>query len=209
MTADEIRLQSRRHLRIRRVKQLLKWMPRRANLERYPVLRWFAKAARKRPYLWSFKPTSCIPAVYFGSIIAFMPLMGVQIFLGLVAALFLRANLPIMIGLQGISNPVTVPFLYPLYYYLGRRVMALLGLGTELNPIMGAMHATFVGGAIVGLLVGVVLDFLYRVMLFEARRHGDRKLTGKIPSGAAPPLPEPARQDLHEADEPEPDEILR
>jgi uncharacterized protein len=211
VTADEKRSRIRRHARIRRVKQLLKWMPRRSNLDRYPVLKWFAKAARKRPYLWSFKVPSCTPAFYFGSLIAFMPLMGVQILLAFVAAIFLRANLPIMVGLQGISNPLTIPFLYPLYFIMGRRTMEFLGMGLELNPIVGGMHATFLGGAIVGLAAGVTLDLFYRFMVFEARKHSLRRAPRLRPDvlDPSPPLPEPARQDLEQTQETESDRIVR
>jgi hypothetical protein len=43
-------------LRLQRIRRLLKPLPRRANLSKYPVIRWFADAARRRPWLWSFKP---------------------------------------------------------------------------------------------------------------------------------------------------------
>lgn len=168
MTSDETKIQKLRHARIRRVKQFLKWMPRKANLERYPVIKWFAKAARKRPYLWSFKVSSCTPAFYFGSLVAFMPLMGVQIILAFVAAIFLRANLPIIVGLQAISNPLTIAFLWPLNFFIGRKVMDFFGIGAELNPIMSGMNATFLGGIILGLGVGACLDLFYRLMVHEA-----------------------------------------
>ena len=182
MNADFKDWQSRRHARIRRVKQLLRWMPRRANVDRYPVLKWFAAAARKRPYLWSFKTSSCTPAFYFGSIITFLPLVGIQIPLAFLGALACRANLPITIALQAISNPLTVPFLYPMYFLLGRRVIRFFGLGEDVNPVFGAMHATFLGGAIIGLTVGIVLDLIYRLLVYEARKHNERH---------RPPLTEP------------------
>lgn len=170
VTSDESKLQMLRHARIRRVKQLLKWLPRKANLERYPILKWFAKAARRRPYLWSFKVSNCTPAFYFGSLIACMPLMGIQIVFAFAAALFLRANLPITIGLQAISNPLTITILYPLNFMIGRRLMDFFGIGIGLNPIMGGMHAVFVGGVVLGLALGAVLDLLYRFMAHEAAK---------------------------------------
>lgn len=138
-------------------------MPRRSNVDRYPVLKWFAKAARARPYLWSFKAAQVSPALYAGCIVAFLPLMGVQIILALGLALVLRANLPIAVGLQAISNPLTIPVLYPIYFFLGRQTMTFFGIGREFHPIMNNLHATFLGGVIVGLLVGAILDLLYRL----------------------------------------------
>lgn len=180
MTSDEKRIRTLRHARIRRVKQFLKWMPRKANLDRYPVLKWFSKAARKRPYLWSFKVSSCTPAFYFGALIAFMPLMGVQIILALLAAIFLRANLPITVGLQAISNPLTITLLYPLNFLIGRKTMELFGIGSELNYLMTGINALFVGGVILGLAVGGALDLSYRLMVHEA---GKLNL-GRRPAGA-------------------------
>lgn len=178
VTSDEKKLRMLRHARIRRVKQILKWMPRRANLDRYPILKWFAKTARKRPYLWSFRVSSCTPAFYFGSLIAFLPLMGVQVVLALAAAIFLRANLPITIGLQAISNPVTIAFLYPLCFLIGRKTMNLFGMGADLNPILSGMHATFLGGVMLGLTVGATLDLLYRLMVHEASKFA----LGRVPA---------------------------
>ncbi len=182
--------QTKRHARIRRVKQLLRWMPRRATIDRYPVLKWFAAAARKRPYLWSFKVSSCTPAFYCGSIISFLPLVGIQIPLSFLGALACRANLPITVALQVISNPVTVPFLYPMYFLLGRRIMRFVGLGEELNPIFGAMQATFLGGAVIGLCVGFVLDMLYRFFVYEARKHREHRI---------PPMDEPGADEEPES----------
>ncbi len=161
-------------------------MPRKANLDRYPVLKWFAAFARARPFLWSFKVSSCTPAFYAGSFIAFLPLMGVQIILALGAAIFLRANLPILVGLQAISNPFTIPFLYAFYYMVGKRVMSFLGVGLELNPLLGGFHATFLGGAIVGLLVGAVLDLLYRLTIYETRKLALPTRRGKAPAADQP-----------------------
>jgi uncharacterized protein len=199
VTREEKDLRTLRHARIRRVKQLLKWMPRRANLDRYPVVKWFAKAARKRPYLWSFKVPSCTPAFYFGSLIAFMPLMGVQIILAFAAAIFLRANLPITIGLQAISNPVTIAFLYPLNFMIGRKTMDFFGLGAELNPIMSGMQATFLGGIVLGLTVGASLDLFYRLTVYEASklasaRRRERADEGKEAAAADTQNPESGNQ---------------
>src|SRR3546814_6139453 len=34
---------------------LLRPLPRRANVSRYPVIKWFAGLARRLPFLWSFR----------------------------------------------------------------------------------------------------------------------------------------------------------
>ena len=48
MTNETNRLFEEKRRRIRRLKRWLRPLPRRANVRRYPVLNWFAIAARKR-----------------------------------------------------------------------------------------------------------------------------------------------------------------
>lgn len=190
-----------RHARIRRVKQLLKWMPRKANIGRYPVLKWFAKAARKRPLLWSFKVAQCTPAFYAGAIIAFLPFYGIQLPLAFGAAILLRANLPFACGLQLITNPVT---LFPLYfatYKVGRSIIDFFSYGEGLNRVSTEFNALIIGGIIVGAVAGAILDLLYRLGAYEARKFnllpGTRMNLRSTPSHKAPEpgLEKPAEDD--------------
>ena len=52
--------------RRRRLRRWLKPLPRRANVDRYPVVRWFAAAARARPWLWSFRRREVLVSLYAG-----------------------------------------------------------------------------------------------------------------------------------------------
>lgn len=170
MTSHEKEIRLQRHARIRRVKQLLRWLPRKANLERYPILKWFAKAARKRPFLWSFKVSQCTPAFYAGAIIAFLPLYGIQLPLAFGAAVLLRANLPITCGLQLITNPVTLLPVWFVTNKVGRWVIEFVGYGEGLTRVSTDFNALIIGGIIVGAVAGAVLDLLYRVGAHEARK---------------------------------------
>ena len=53
-------------------------LPRRSNIHNYPVLKWFAETAYKRAYLWSFKGKAIKPALFWGMVISFSPLVGIQ-----------------------------------------------------------------------------------------------------------------------------------
>ena len=86
----------RRRKRLRRV---LRALPRRANIGRYPVIRRFADAAKARPYLWSFKREHLWPALYIGSVLAFMPTYGLQVFIAVLAAMVVRANLTVIVAM--------------------------------------------------------------------------------------------------------------
>lgn len=131
MTEEE-KVKAERFSRIRRVKRLLRPLPRKANIHRYPVLKWFKESARRRSYLWSFRRNEMVPAFYAGWIITMLPLYGLQILLGFVAALLFRANLMVITALQMVSNPITVLPLWYLNYWVGNKI---LNLFMEESPV--------------------------------------------------------------------------
>jgi hypothetical protein len=115
-----------RFSRIRRVKKLLRPLPRRTNIHRYPVLHWFAGTARKKDFLWSFRRSAVMPAFYVGWVLTLLPLYGLQMVLGLLLAISFRANLMIMMALQLVSNPITVLPLWYFNYLVGNFFLNLL-----------------------------------------------------------------------------------
>lgn len=177
MSSEFERHRQEEMVRKRRVRRLLKLLPRRANLARYPVIKWFREIAGRAPYLWSFKPRHVLPAIYAGTVIAFLPLYGFQFLLAFGAALLLRANLTLAIGLQLITNPFTILPIFAFTGWLGLAIMDALGIGTELGPITRGANGLFLGGLICGLGCAILIDIAYRVALWEARRfkaHGQR-----------------------------------
>jgi len=159
------RLRARR----RRLRWLLKKLPRRANIDRYPVLRRFADAARKRPYLWSFKRAQVVPAVYVGTVLALMPTYGLQFLIAFVAAMVFRANATVMVGLQLITNPLTLAPIYLFTDWLGRRVIDTTGYGHGINEVGTHFNALIIGGVIAGLGLALVVDLAWRLIAWEAR----------------------------------------
>ncbi|WP_309399736.1 DUF2062 domain-containing protein [Cerasicoccus maritimus] len=126
MTADE----KHRHeyfKRIRRAKRWLRPLPRRATLHRYPVLGWFAGAARKRSYLWSFRREDVVPAIYIGCILSLLPIYGIQVATGFLLAIVFRCNLMVMVATQFITNPITAGPLYLAGCYVGLLFFQMLG----------------------------------------------------------------------------------
>jgi uncharacterized protein len=189
MIHEEQRLFRQRRERIARVKRILRWMPRRTNVHRYPVLKWFASAARKRLYLWSFRARAVVPALYAGTILALMPLYGVQMALAVLCAFALRANLPVLFSLQFITNPLTVLPAYFACFQIGRIVLNLLGIDTpylnmaEMKIIMDALKAgqwamnlkylgavwsiTSLGAVILGTAAAAVASVVYKIAAYE------------------------------------------
>jgi uncharacterized protein (DUF2062 family) len=189
MIPEENRLTRRRLERIARVKRVLRWMPRRTNVHRYPVLKWFASAARKRLYLWSFRSRAVTPALYAGCVLALMPLYGVQLTLAVLLAFALRANLPVLFSLQFLTNPFTVLPAYYACFQIGRIFLNLLGIETphlnmaEMQVIMNALKAgnwamnlkylgiiwsiTSLGSLILGTFIASVSSAAYKLAAYE------------------------------------------
>lgn len=123
-----------------------------------------------------------MPALFWGVWIAMLPIVGIQMLVVFVLALIVRANLPVIIALQWISNPLSMGPIYFADYQIGMVFFKLLGINYEANKILSpdydwgdfsfsdlqALLDTFppmlVGGSIIGISLGVVSVFLYKVV---------------------------------------------
>ena len=128
MTVEESELNQTKWRRMRRVKKWLRPLPMSTNIHSYRILRFFAVAARKRTNIWSFRVENAVPAIYAGSILTLMPLYGIQIPSAFLLALLLRANLPIPLGLQVVSNPLTILPIWFAAYQIGQIILSVVGL---------------------------------------------------------------------------------
>ncbi|MDR1303401.1 MAG: DUF2062 domain-containing protein [Puniceicoccales bacterium] len=125
MESDRDREKHRR--RVRLVKRLLRHMPRRGNLHRYPILRCFERQARQRGYLWSFRVREVVPALYVGWILTLTPILSLHIFVACLLSFIFRANIMIVVLLQFVSMPWTVPILWYADYKVGAFFVEVLG----------------------------------------------------------------------------------
>lgn len=155
--------------RRRRLRRWLRPLPRRANVARYPVIKWFADAARKRPYLWSFKRPQVMASLYAGSVLAMMPVYGLQVAIGLALAILIRGNLTVMVALQMITNPLTLGPIYYGTHALGRFVIDRVGYGDGATGWGSHVNALVVGGILAGLGLSLVVDGVWRLLAWEAR----------------------------------------
>lgn len=191
MTIDpeEENLQSLRRERIARTKRFLRKLPRRTNIHRYPVLKWFAASALKRSYLWSFRVPAVTPALYAGFILAFLPLYGVQMVLSFVLSLIFRANLAIVVGLQFITNPLTVIPIYYTAFQIGRLFLRMFGVdgphlnvtqartlftgihqgewGSNLQFFFSVIGLTSLGALMMGIFCAAIANVVYKGMARE------------------------------------------
>ena len=161
-------LRARLHSRIRRTKQFLRPLPRRANLHRWPIIKWFATAARRRPFLWKFGVREVSVAIYLGSIIAFLPIIGFQFIAAFFIALAARTNLLVIMSVQLVTNFATAIPIYLFTTRVGKLFVELAHLPAPPHGIVRGTYNATVGGLIVGLLFGLAIDVIFRLTL--ARR---------------------------------------
>jgi len=135
MPPEEHIAREERFARLRRLKQFLRYMPRRAVFHKYPLIGRFAAAARQRAYLWSFKTANLRPSFYAGSILSLLPVMGMQLPLAFLLCLLLRGNFMVMGGLQFITNPFTAAPIYYATHQLGKTVIEASGFGRSLETV--------------------------------------------------------------------------
>jgi uncharacterized protein (DUF2062 family) len=186
MTVEESELNETKWRRIRRVKKWLRPLPRRTNIHRYPILKFFAEAARKRIYIWSFRVENAVPAIYAGSILTLMPLYGIQVPSAFILALLLRANLPILVGLQVVSNPLTVLPIWFAAYQIGRIILSVVGVhvdslnreevrllldnfihgawGNKFDHLSTVFGVTSLGAIVMGVFFGLIGGLAYRIV---------------------------------------------
>lgn len=177
--------------RIRRLKRILRPLPRRATIHRYPVLKWFAATARKRSDLWSFRREQIVPAIYVGSILALLPPPTPQMPLTFLLALIIRCNLMVAAALTFITNPLTIAPLYYADYKIGgfvldtfwhpslmeevsHEVVEMISgeTGAEVEITIGWMQKflkgwtqTAVGGLILGAVFAVAIHLAYLLIV--------------------------------------------
>ena len=182
MNPEESQVKKEYFSNVRRTKRLLRFFPRRANLDSYPVIRLFAATARKTPFLWSFKDGEVVRALYAGCIIAFMPFFGVQFILAFFAAFVVRGNLPILLSLQLISSPLTIPFIYTAAFFIGDFFISVFGTESALQAVdasfidisKDSFPALSLGGAIIGYFFGFISSVIYRITAIRASRTFNR-----------------------------------
>ncbi|MDR2372141.1 MAG: DUF2062 domain-containing protein [Puniceicoccales bacterium] len=186
-----------RHKRIKLIKKFLKRLPRRGNMHRYPILKYFAGAAKKRTYLWSFRVTEAVPALYAGWILTLVPVMSIQIVIACVLSFLFRANIMILVALQFISMPFTVPFLWYIAYKVGAFFVGKLGTKevqvikqsyeqvgfekmsdffTHGEQCMRWFFTTTLGGIILGVIIGHISAIIYK---YFAKRYSTKRSKDK------------------------------
>lgn len=74
-------------------------------------------------HLWALEREGVSRALFWGCLVCFSPFFGFHVFIGIALAMFFRANIPVTLLVQFITNPATVVFYYPAAYMLGARLL--------------------------------------------------------------------------------------
>jgi uncharacterized protein (DUF2062 family) len=112
-------------------KFIKKWMPDQDKIRKHPQLNKIFGKLLHDPNLLHMNRRSISGAFFVGLFMAFVPLPSQMIFAA-AAAIWLRVNLPIAVGLVWVTNPVTMP---PIFYFAYK-----VGAWTLNEPVK---HMTF------------------------------------------------------------------
>ncbi len=120
-------------------------------------------------------------ALFWGIWISMLPIVGIQMIVVFFVSLLVRANLPLIIALQWISNPLTMGPIYFADYKIGMILINLMGLKypknnllsrnydwsefsmKELLRLLDTFPPMFLGGSVLGIFMGVFAVFLYKI----------------------------------------------
>ena len=130
------------------------------------------------PNLWHINRYSASTAFFIGLFCAFLPLPG-QMLIAAIAALWLRANLPLSVALVWISNPLTVAPMFYSSYKLGSYLLQTPELAFEFEASLNWLNTglsqvwqpfllgCFISGSFFGLLGFFLISRLWRIRVLN------------------------------------------
>ena len=162
------------------LKKLLKFLPTRAKLRSSFIFKKLGRGFFERhPQLFSFSYDSMKVAYYAGWILTFLPVMGIQITLAILLAIFLKCNVMVLVALQMISNPFTIGFLWGIEYQIGKFILSFfpfknlfvtqtieqIETTTKGTMFLNATLAICLGGLILGIIFGKISCLLHKYII--------------------------------------------
>jgi uncharacterized protein len=112
------------------MERLRRWIPSKEEILAYSWLQPFRKWL-DHDELWEFQRDSVARAVLAGTFIGFVAPLA-QMFLGVLVAVVIRANVAVSVGCTLLTNPLTVVPLYFVAYLLGAWLLSLPALSWAL-----------------------------------------------------------------------------
>ena len=107
--------------------QVLKWLPRKKHLVGSLLHRVIGDRLFD-PGVWKMSSGKFGAGLALGTFVAFSPILGFQMVIAGVLCFAFRINLPAALLACWITNPVTIPLIYPLEFQVGSWFNQLIGL---------------------------------------------------------------------------------
>jgi uncharacterized protein (DUF2062 family) len=106
--------------------KLMRWLHQRGlsrkRLKGGRLHRWFGDHLFNR-HLWRLEREAVARAMFLGCLSSLSPFFGFHLLIGCSLAMCFRANIPVTVALQFLTNPATVIFYYPAAYMLGAELL--------------------------------------------------------------------------------------
>jgi len=137
--------------------------------------------------LWGIRRRTVVPAVAWGTFVAFLPIPG-HVLVAALGSLLWRSNIAVAALITFIVNPVTIGPIYLFTYLVGARLLGMEPVPFNIELSFAWLGTTFLSiwqplllgcvlvGAVVALCSYVLLDVFWRFSLaeYKARKKSDR-----------------------------------
>lgn len=143
-----------------------RYMPDPEQIKKQKYLRFLGRFIH-RPNLWQLNRHSVSRAMAVGLFAALIP-VPMQMLLAAAMAIFVRANIPISIGLVWLTNPLTTPPIFYITYKIGALIMQIppRSLPDKLtfewiqNQLSSLWQPFLLGSLVLGVVLAVLGYFL-------------------------------------------------
>jgi len=178
---------------------LKRYMPKEHDIRNHKHMRFFGKLLHD-PNIWHLNRRSVSGAFSVGLFMAMVP-VPFQMALAAAAAIPLRVNLPISVGLVWITNPLTIPAIFYFAYKVGATIMSTSvtlpedvdfsweWLTSGLSEIWAPfLLGCFVLGVTLAILGNLFIRFIWRLHLLKylERRKLRKKAKAKAKANKKP-----------------------
>lgn len=158
----------------------------RHELTRRPWIRPFRRLMNDQK-LWGIRRKTVVPAVAWGTFVAFLPIPG-HVLVAILGSLVMRCNIPVAALATFITNPLTIGPLYYFTYRIGARMLEITPEKFRIELSIEWLNTTFqsvwqpllLGSVLVGLIASffayAILDLVWRLSLadYKTRKRNDR-----------------------------------
>lgn len=139
-------------------------------------------------HLWGIRRKTVVPAVAWGTFVAFLPIPG-HVLVAVLGSLPIRCNIPVAALSTFVSNPVTIGPIYYFSYLVGAKLLGItpgpfaieLSLewltGTFLSLWQPLLLGCVLVGTVAALIAYVFLDVFWRFSLadYKSRKRKSRQ----------------------------------